>query len=124
MDYKIKYNNALDRARGILFGDPKSNTANTVCEIVFPELKNERISKEIIDALRARDEKTPTVWLEWLEEKGKCKEENKEEDIVARYPRAGDPIPCIVKRDGNILVYDGTKPEAEYRLSDLKTEKD
>lgn len=113
MNYEQKYKNALERARGILFGDPKSNTANTVCEIVFPELKNERISKEIIDALRARDEKTPTVWLEWLEEKGKCKEENKEEDIVARYPRAGDPILCNPKRDGNILIYTGTKLEEE-----------
>ena len=56
MNYEEKYKQALERARNILFGDPQSSTANTVCEIIFPELKGERISKEIIYALRARDE--------------------------------------------------------------------
>ena len=126
-DYEKKYKEALERATKICNSDFEPNDKSILCSIIFPELKeskDERICREIIDALRARDEKTPTVWLEWLEEKGKCKEENKKEEIVARYPCAGDPILCNPKRDGNILIYSGTKLEEEYELSDLKTEKD
>ena len=51
MDYKEKYEQALERARNIRFGNPQSATANTVCEEIFPELKeseDERIRKAIL----------------------------------------------------------------------------
>lgn len=51
MDYKEKYEQALERARNIRFGNPQSATANTVCEEIFPEIKeseDERIRKAIL----------------------------------------------------------------------------
>lgn len=127
MNYEKMYKDALETAQKVYHDHRKDRYWREWLTELFPELKeskDERISREIIAALRSREEKTPTEWLEWLEEKGKCKEENKKEEIVARHPCAGDPILCNPKRDGNILIYNGTKLEEEYRLSDLKTEKD
>ena len=72
MNYEEKYKQALGWMRSLykgLHGATKEDA-----EHYFPELKeseDERIRKEIIDALRSREEKTPTEWLEWLEKKGK-----------------------------------------------------
>lgn len=56
MDYKEKYEKALERARNIIrFGNPQSATANTVFEEIFPELKekeDEKIRKWCISHFR------------------------------------------------------------------------
>jgi hypothetical protein len=76
IDYKKKYEEALQRARNIRFGNPQSNTANMVCEEVFPELKertDEKMMRNIIEFLRmfspcemTRDGTTIGEILAWL----------------------------------------------------------
>lgn len=53
MDYKEKYEQALERARNIRFGNPQSATANTVCEEIFPELKESEDEKMLNVAINA-----------------------------------------------------------------------
>lgn len=119
MNYEEKYKKALERAKKLY----EQGTITESLGYVFPELKDEdeRIRKAIKKALQVRcggsriisDEPvTLEEALAWLEKQGKCKQENEKDDIVARYPCAGDPIPCDVSinRDGNMLVYAGTLP--------------
>ena len=137
MDYKIKYKEALEGIRELYNSDCDMIRVKRLrrrFEHIFPELKeseDDRIRKMLHAYIH--DFGVPKEYFEdieisdvlaWLEKQGKLKEENKKEDIVARYPCAGDPILCNPKRDGNILIYTGTKLDEEYRLSDLKTEKD
>ena len=73
------YDEALERARNIRFGNPQSGTANTVCEEIFPELKEEseyeRIRKQIVYAINKLNvpgsEKNKL--LAWLEKQGEQK---------------------------------------------------
>ena len=73
------YDEALERARNIRFGNPQSGTANTVCEEIFPELKeeseDERIREQIVYAINKLNvpgsEKNKL--LAWLEKQGEQK---------------------------------------------------
>lgn len=71
MNYEQKYKEALGWMQSLY--DGLHGPTKEEAEHYFPELKeseDERIKKEIIDALRSREEKTPTEWLEWLENQG------------------------------------------------------
>ena len=88
MDYTTwehRYNQALERARGIHDGNPSSGTAITVCEEIFPELsesEDERIFKDIIQFFKdASQSKTRVItsdvfkkWADYLEKQKEDKE--------------------------------------------------
>lgn len=92
MDYKEKYEEALERARNIRFGNPQSVTANVVCEEIFPELKeseDERIRKWLIGVIKSNEYGSisnvgempcpkPNV-IAWLEKQGEHKPADKVE---------------------------------------------
>ena len=82
MDYEKKYKEALERARAINNGETTGALGETVCEFIFPELKeseDEKIRKDIIDHLQFLAkyciESMPNVdkWIAWLEKQGKKK---------------------------------------------------
>ena len=54
MNYEKKYNDAVERAKAIRYGNPQSGTANAVCEQIFPELcesEDEKIINSIISII-------------------------------------------------------------------------
>ena len=81
MNYEQKYKEALECIQEILNSDNDMimlSRLKLCLQPIFPELKeseDERICREIINALRSREEKTPTEWLDWLEKQGKNKED-------------------------------------------------
>jgi len=54
MDYKKEYEEALDRARRILHGDGVAAPPNySICEVIFPELRDEINVDKIINIIKA-----------------------------------------------------------------------
>lgn len=97
MDYKEKYEQALERARNIRFGNPQSATANTVCEEIFPELKeseDERIRKWCISHFREcfRVTKDNVEYQEYLNNK-----------VIPWLERLGEQKPTWSEEDEKIL---------------------
>lgn len=93
MDYKEKYEQALERARMINNGeDVDVEAGTTTCEYIFPELKeseDERIRKELIGFLQLPHpqfvgERKQEKWIAWLEKQGEKKpiEWSEEDDII------------------------------------------
>jgi hypothetical protein len=86
MDYKEKYNAALERARQFIEHPLQEDSANIV-EYIFPELadsEDERIRKEIIDFLELSHpqfvgKRDHEKWIAWLEKQGKQKPADKVE---------------------------------------------
>ena len=84
MNYEKKYNDAVERAKAIRYGNPQSGTANAVCEQIFPELReseDERIRKELVEAFNLLDiesswngipVKSVLAWLEKQKEQKDC----------------------------------------------------
>jgi hypothetical protein len=77
IDYKKKYEQALEMARNIRFGNPQNNTANVVCEQIFPELKeseDEKVRKRIIRVFRGEiglpTKEETKKYIAWLEKQG------------------------------------------------------
>lgn len=73
MDYEKAYKEAFGKAKSLV--DFCSDSELKTLEHVFPELKeskDEKISKEIISALRERFVRSESTneWIEWLVEKG------------------------------------------------------
>ena len=81
MDYKKKYETALERAKVIYQGSYKPDTAATIAEIlqnVFPELiesEDERIRKAILEHIQLCTESIPDrdKFIAWLEKQGEQK---------------------------------------------------
>lgn len=80
MDYKEKYEKALERARALNDGkDVDVEAGTTTCEYIFPELQDsesERTRKELIDFLklphsRFVGNREHEKWIAWLEKQGK-----------------------------------------------------
>lgn len=96
------YDAAFKRARNIRFGNPQSVTANTVCEEIFPELKeseDERIREAILSGLKYLE--TELGWdavddvdildvYAWLGKQG----EQKPIPPVWKYKKDHLPLPC------------------------------
>lgn len=74
MNYEQKYIEAVKKVKNKILSDlTRDSWVRAKIYEIFPELaesEDEMISKEIIDALRSREGKTPTEWLEWLENQG------------------------------------------------------
>ena len=89
MDYKEKYEQALERARDLMTNQNPPAFDKHLIEMVFPELKenengDERIRKELINFLTSpfvneniTDEKV-VPWIAWLEKQGEKPAENVE----------------------------------------------
>ena len=78
MDYKEKYEQALERVR-IKYADNNYAFAHKVLEEIFPELaesEDERIRKNIITYLKQRRDRSSSIpaaigsWIAWLEKQG------------------------------------------------------
>ena len=75
MDYEKKYKEALERARALNEGKTTGAFGETVCEYIFPELKeseDERIRKQILAFLKEfeRDHYRNldfSSWITWVE---------------------------------------------------------
>lgn len=83
MDYKEKYNAALERARQFIEHPLQEDSANIV-EYILPELaesEDERTRKEILNVFKQLDEGTTICgrnydyakWIAWLEKQGEQK---------------------------------------------------
>ena len=80
MDYKIKYNNALEGIRELYNSDCdmiRVKRLRRQLKHIFPELQeseDEKIKREIVAYINEladlKNEKIPTKWLAWLEKQG------------------------------------------------------
>ena len=90
MDYKEKYNGALERARKI-HSETEFDYEKGMMEEIFPELiedKSEKIRKELIDYVNRLTASPNNIdkyntWIAWLEKQGELN--NNDTDILNRF---------------------------------------
>jgi hypothetical protein len=117
------YDEALERAKKLkenpeqVFYEFSPKEGDTICDYIFPELKeseDEKIRKELLDYCKNKAEKYPndpkyqniSAWIAWLEKQGKQKStwSEKDEQYLLVCKNALKKYEVSDKWDSNIII--------------------